>query len=176
MNNKEDCILCQIVDGNVPSKKVYEDKDILAVLDVNGASPGHCFVMPKKHFTILEQIPDFLVGNLFKIANDVSSAIFETLNIEGTNVFVTNGIAAGQITPHFVINVIPRKEKDNINLQWQPKQLSEEEMSTIELQLKEATKDIGVFEKIEPKKTDKKETETIFWEDNYLMKQLRRIP
>jgi len=176
MNNKEECILCQIIDGDIPSKKVYEDKDILAILDVNGAFPGHCFVMPKKHFTILEQIPDFLVGKLFNIANDVSSSIFETLNIEGTNIFVTNGIAAGQVAPHFVINVIPRKEKDNINLQWQPKQLSEEEMSTIELQLKELTKDIGFFEKTKPEKTVKKETETIFSEDNYLIKQLRRIP
>ena len=143
---KEVCILCQIIEGKIPSEKIYEDSDILAVLDVNGANPGHTFVIPKEHYTILEQVPDFLVGKLFSIANKISSSLFEILEIQGTNLFVTNGVAAGQLAAHFMINVIPRKHNDGINITWQPKQLSEEEMSTVELQLKEAAKNIGSFE------------------------------
>jgi histidine triad (HIT) family protein len=177
---KENCIICNIVSGKVPSKKVYEDEDCLAVLDVNGANPGHSFIIPKEHHPILEKVPDQIVGKLFSIANKVSSAIFETLNIQGTNIFVSNGIAAGQKVAHFMINVIPRNENDKINLQWPPKQLSEEEMSTVELKLKEASQNIGYFEKKEPKKQPETKTatqeETIEGEENYLIKQLDRRP
>lgn len=176
-----ECILCQIMDGKVPSKKVYEDDEILAVLDFNGATLGHCFVMPKQHFTIMEQVPDHLIGRLFQVANKVSSAVFEALDVKGTNIFVTNGTAAGQVVAHFMINVIPRKENDGINLQWKPKQLTQEEMSTVELQLKDTSKNVGGFEVSPKKEQPKKEKtaeahETIQDEDNYLLKQLRRIP
>ena len=174
----ESCILCQIVNGNIASKKVYEDDNILAVLDMNGSGPGHCFIMPKEHYTIMEQVPDMLIGEMFGVANKISSAVFESLNIQGTNIFVENGIAAGQNVAHFLIHVIPRNENDGINLQLQPKQLSEEEMSTVELKLKEETKNIGYFEKAEPKRPASKprQEEVIADEEDYLMKSLRRIP
>ncbi len=174
---REDCILCQIVEGKIPSEKIYEDDGVLAVLDMNGANPGHTFVIPKEHFTILEQVPDILVRKLFSIANKISSSLFETLDIQGTNLFVTNGIAAGQAVAHFMINVIPRKENDGINITWQPKQLSEDEMSTVELELKEATKNIGSFEtRLGIEKFSTPEIESISGEDNYLLRQMRRIP
>ena len=127
----DECIICQIIEGKIPSKKVYEDDDILAILDINGANVGHCFVVPKKHYPILEQVPDFEIGKLFHIANTISSAIFEVMKVQGTNIFVSNGVSAGQTVAHTVIHVIPRNEGDGINLQWPPKQLDEEEMSTV---------------------------------------------
>lgn len=174
---KEECILCQIVEGKVPSEKIYEDEDLLAVLDINGANPGHVFVIPKDHYTILEQVPDFLVGRLFSIANKVSSSLFETLSIQGTNLFITNGISAGQVAAHFMINIIPRKDNDGINITWQPQQLSEDDMSTAELKLKEAAKNVGGFEaKSETEKISVQESENISGEDNYLLRQMKRIP
>lgn len=143
------CLVCQIIGGKVPSKKVYEDDSVLAVLDVNGANPGHCFVIPKEHYPILEQIPDEEIGKIFKVANKISSSVFDSLQAQGTNIFIANGIPAGQTIAHFLVHVIPRFENDGINLQWDPKQLDEEEMSTIELKLKEHTKNIGGFEKEE---------------------------
>ena len=175
---KEGCIVCQIIANNVPSKKVYEDELTLAVLDVNGANPGHCFVMPKKHYQIIEQVPDAEIGKLFAVSNKISSAIFESLGAKGTNIFVANGVPAGQTVAHFTINVIPRKENDGINLQWQPRQLSEEEMSTVELRLKEQTKNIGHFEK-EEKKTKIHAPKPALLSENeeeYFTKQMRRLP
>ena len=92
----DQCIVCQIIDGKIPTKTIYEDKEIMAILDFNGANPGHAFVIPKEHVPIFEQMPVHLVGNLFKVANRVSSAIFDTLKAQGTNIFVTNGVAAGR--------------------------------------------------------------------------------
>jgi histidine triad (HIT) family protein len=179
---KESCLICQIISGRVPSKKVFEDDTILAVLDVNGANPGHCFVMPKEHYPIIEQVPDLEIGKIFNVANKISTSVFETLKTQGTNIFVANGIPAGQTVAHFMVNVIPRFEKDGINLQWEPKQLDEEEMSTVELKLKEQTKNIGGFEKEE--KTEAIETEHVSKapaadedeEDDSYTRQMRRIP
>ena len=178
---RETCIICQIVANNIPSKKIFEDELTLAVLDVNGANPGHCFVMPKNHYPIIEQVPDIEIARLFQVSNKISSAIFESLGAHGTNIFVANGIPAGQTVAHFTINVVPRKENDGINLQWQPKQLSEEEMSTVELKLKEQTKNIGHFEK---ETTAKKPAKQVFLpnavlsdeEEEYHSKQMRRLP
>ncbi len=175
---RESCIVCQIASGRIPSKKVYEDDLALAVLDINGANPGHCFVFPKNHYPILEQVPDAEIGKLFQAANKVSTAIFESLGVQGTNIFVANGLPAGQTIAHFTINVIPRKENDGINLQWQPRQLSEEEMSTVELKLKEHTKNIGHFEKEKkaPKAHAPKQVVLSDEEEEYFSKQLRRLP
>jgi len=180
MTTKEGCLLCQIVENRIPSNKIYEDDQILAVLDVNGASPGHCFVIPKNHYPIIEQVPDEELGNLFVVSNKISSAIFENLKVQGTNMFVANGVPAGQTVAHFMINVIPRLENDGINLQWKPKQLTEEEISTVELKLKDQIKDMGIVKIETPKKSGAvKETamqQAIDDEDDYFVDQLRRIP
>ncbi|MBI2654213.1 HIT domain-containing protein [Candidatus Woesearchaeota archaeon] len=175
---KPNCIVCGIIENKIPSKKVYEDDLVLAVLDVNGANAGHCFVMPKNHYSILEQVPDIEIGRLFQASNKISSAIFESLGAQGTNIFVTNGVPAGQTVAHFTINVIPRKENDGINLQWQPKQMSEEEMSTVELKLKEQTKNIGYFEKEEKKPRIHAPKQVVLSEEEeeYFTKQMRRLP
>ncbi len=175
---RETCIVCQIIGDKIPSKKVYEDELVMAVLDINGANPGHCFVMPKNHYPIIEHVPNSELGRLFQVSNKVSSAIFESLGAQGTNIFVANGIPAGQTVAHFTINVIPRKENDGINLQWQPKQLSEEEMSTVELKLKEQTKKISHFEKDEKKvKIPSPKPITLSSdEEEYFTKQLNRLP
>ncbi len=175
---RQSCLVCQIIEDKIPSKKIYEDDVILAVLDVNGANPGHCFVMPKNHYPIIEQVPDTELARLFQVSNKISSAIFESLGAKGTNIFVANGIPAGQTVAHFTVNVIPRKDNDGINLQWQSKQLSEEEISTVELKLKEHTKNIGHFEK-EEKKAMLQAPKPIFFtdeEEEYFTKQMRRLP
>jgi|TARA_B100001971_G_scaffold118581_1_gene109219 histidine triad (HIT) family protein len=179
------CVLCEIISGRVPAHSIYEDDDVLAILDLNGAAPGHVFIIPKQHIPILEQVPNHLVGKMFNVANNISSAIFDTLKVQGTNIFMTNGVSAGQKVAHAMVQVIPRAEGDGIQLEWPPKQLDEEEMSTIELKLKEEVGKIGfgsgggsstpavAAEVAAPVSSPDSEIEG---EDNYLLKQLERIP
>ena len=159
-------------------EKLFEDDKAAVVPSKNPASRGHVLVMPKEHFTILEQIPDFLAGHLFSIANKASTAIFETLRVNGTNIIIENGIAAGQKIAHFSINVIPRSENDGIGFIWQPIQVSDDEMSSAELQLKEHTKNVGAFQKEEKKVIEVNDREEVMPgdEEDYLLRQLRRIP
>ena len=178
IRSREGCIVCSIIENKLPSKKIYEDELVMAVLDVNGANHGHCFVMPKNHYPIIEQVPDAEIGKLFQVSNRISVAIFEALGAQGTNLFIANGIPAGQTVAHMIVNVVPRKENDGINLQWQPRQLSEEEMSTVELKLKEQAKNVGHFEKEKntPKISAPKPVILSDEEEEYFSKQMRRLP
>ena len=169
--------MCEIVEGKVPSKVVYDDTDVMAVLDINGAVAGHTFVLPKKHFTIMEQVPQEITAKVFNVANKISKALFETINIQGTNLFATNGVAAGQMVAHFMVNVIPRRENDGINLMWEPKKIAEQELASTQAKLKEGI-EMPVEEEKKPKKVqpvslhhDDSPTE-----ENYLFRQIRKIP
>ncbi len=172
------CALCnEIKQGK---NKIYEDEHIYAVIHPKPASPGHMVVFPKKHYQILEQVPDFEVAKLFDVANKLSTAVFESLKVHGTNIIVQNGLAAGQSIPHISLHIIPRMENDGINFQWEPRQLNEEEMSTVELTLKDASDSVGGFEKEEKKEPVKVEKKIkkikTSKQENYLIKQLERIP
>ena len=50
---KQKCPFCQIVAGKIPSKTIYEDDKVLAILDINPIAKGHVLVMPKEHYPIM---------------------------------------------------------------------------------------------------------------------------
>jgi histidine triad (HIT) family protein len=160
-------------------EKIFEDESVVALMSSQPASRGHVMVFPREHYTILEQVPDFLVGHLFAVANTISTTIFEILRVHGTNLIIENGTAAGQKTAHVAINIIPRSENDGLGFNWQPKQFTDDEMATAVLQLQEASKNVGAFE--EEKKTplslDKEDTALPkASEDDYFLRQLHRLP
>ena len=172
----DDCPVCKHI--SIKSNLLYEDQKVAAFLSPNPSIVGHIVIAPKQHVPILEQVPDFIVSELFIKANKLSIACFESLGAEGTNIIVQNGVASGQTLPHVTVHIIPRKENDGLQLQWKPRQLSEEQMSTVELAVKEEAKKIGFFEKEKPKPIEVKKPEEIkpTKEENYLIKQLNRIP
>jgi len=176
-----DCIFCSAVAGKSKLEKVYEDKDLIAVIHPKGSVPGHLLVIPKKHYQIFEQVPDYEIQHMFDVVNKLSIAVFEGIKAAGTNIILQNGVAAGQEVPHVCVHIIPRTEGDNLDLQWEPRRMTEEQMSSVELKLKEAAGEISSFEtekKKEPVKIEKK-TEKLSAEEqkeNYLIKQLERIP
>ncbi len=180
---KESCLICQIVEGKIPSFKIAENPKAIAVLDINGSNPGHTFIIPKSHHPIIEQVPDEDVGELFGLANKVSVALFDLIGAEGTNIFVSNGVPAGQTVAHFLINVVPRKQGDGINFQWKPRQMTEEEISTIELKIKDELKGTAIEKKQSsaPKRTAQPRQRTpsarpADIEDEEMVNQLTRIP
>jgi histidine triad (HIT) family protein len=145
------CEHCAMIDGKRKAWKVYEDDKVLAVLAEQPAAIGHILVMPKNHHQIIEQVPDFILSHLLVVANKLMSATFEAFGAQGTNMLIQNGIPAGQSWPHFMLHIIPRREGDGLSYQWQPKQMSQDDLSTVELQIGEFTKGIGDFEREKPK-------------------------
>lgn len=113
---KQQCIFCQIIAGKVNSRKVYEDEKCIAVLDINPANPGHMLLMPKEHYPLMPLIPDELIGHLFMAAKALSRVLLTAVDAEGADIFIANGVAAGQRAQHFMLHIIPRRVGDAVNL------------------------------------------------------------
>ncbi len=111
---KAQCIFCKIIKGEVPSKKVYEDEHILAILDINPATKGHLLVMPKEHYPIMPLIPEDIFKHLFAKARKLDKAVQEALLCHQTTIFIANGGAAGQQSSHFMMHIIPREGSDGL--------------------------------------------------------------
>jgi histidine triad (HIT) family protein len=135
---KKQCIFCQIIAGKVASKKVYSDEKCTAILDINPANPGHILLIPNEHYSIMPLIPPDELGHLFKVAKALCHASLKALEAQGTNIFVANGVAAGQKAQHFMVHVIPRKEGDNLKLQIPEKTISEADAKQVIDRLKPA--------------------------------------
>lgn len=114
---EDQCVFCHIANGRIPAKKVYEDGEVAAVLDINPALDGHILLIPKKHAVVMGQLDDVLVAHMGMVAKQLSQALIRAFKLDGTSVFAQNGPAAGQRAPHFMLHVIPRKEGDGVVLQ-----------------------------------------------------------
>lgn len=156
---------------------IYDDNDFMAILHEAPAFLGHTLLITKNHYRILEELPDEIVSKIFNIANKISNALFESLNITGTNILVNNGLEAGQTHPHLIINIIPRTETDNINLDWPMHQADFAKIESTYKFLKDFVEKsiLGDTDKI--KKIEDSEDEIIkSSEEDYMIKQLKRIP
>lgn len=169
--------MCELISSR--KDVLFESDKTIALLSPTPSAVGHVVLLPKEHFPIFEKVPDVVVKELFQTANKLSIAAFEGLRAEGTNILVQNGVSAGQSENHFMLHVLPRKQNDNISFPWNAKQLSEEELSGIEAKLKDETFRIGLPEPEKPKPVEAKKPKEISDEkeqENYLLKQLERLP
>lgn len=122
----EDCIICKIIAGEIPSIKVYEDEYALAIMDKNPHGKGHVLLIPKEHrITLLEEDPQ-TGKQLLELIQKIAKAQKEGLGAQGVNVGVNIGTAAGQEIMHTHIHLIPRYENDGLK-HWPQKETTDEE-------------------------------------------------
>ncbi len=110
----KNCVFCKIINNEIPSTKIYEDKDVLVMLDIRPASKkgGHCLVIPKKHFELIYEIPDELLNKINLVIKKMSKALLKFG--EGLNILQNNKEVAGQAIPHVHFHLIPRFKNDGI--------------------------------------------------------------
>ena len=115
------CIFCEIAEGNIPAKKVFEDEDVIAFLDVNPVSYGHTLVIPKKHASSFMEADAATIGKVFGVASALASVLQERLGASGMNLLSNAGASAGQTVDHFHVHLIPRyddKDKEALTLEF----------------------------------------------------------
>jgi len=115
------CIFCQIVEGTLPSSKVYEDEICLAFMDIQPVNPGHLLVVPKRHFVDLSDLPGNIGAHLFQVAQRLALTLPKTtLKSEGVDLLLAHGEAAGQEIFHVHLHVIPRYKGDSFGFRFGP--------------------------------------------------------
>jgi histidine triad (HIT) family protein len=163
------CPFCMMAEGEIPTKKVYEDDKVIAILDINPANKGHVLVFPKQHAALMAQVPEDVAAHLFIVANRISSACFEAMQADGTNIIVSNGGIAGQTAPHALINIIPRFEGDKVAIGWQGQKAEEGELEDIANKIKAVIKTPSVTPTIQRPKIED-------LDPSDLPREIQRIP
>ncbi|MCI5582150.1 MAG: HIT family protein [Anaeroplasma sp.] len=125
------CVFCKIIKGEIPSKKIYEDDDVLAILDISQATLGHTLVLPKKHYENLFSIENNDYLKVMEKVKMLAKAITSALNASGCNILNNCGELAGQSVMHFHVHIIPRYENDDLKIEFKEHSLNLEEIQKI---------------------------------------------
>ncbi|MBI2047175.1 HIT family protein [Candidatus Pacearchaeota archaeon] len=96
-SQEQQCIFCLISEGKVESSSVYEDSEIIAVLDINPLSKGHTLIIPREHISKTEN----LKASTFEKARMLSSLIKKELNADSIEILTSSRLG------HAIINIIP---------------------------------------------------------------------
>ena len=111
---RNDCLFCAIADGEIPSKKVYEDDLCLAFYDIEPQAPVHFLVVPKEHICCARKITSensALVAHIF----EVIAKVCEELGCESYRIVNNCGDQAGQTVKHLHFHVLSGRD-----MTWPP--------------------------------------------------------
>ena len=112
----DNCIFCKIVKGDIPSKKLYEDDQVVAFYDVAPAAPVHVLVIPKEH--VLESARAITSEHAALIAHiyEVIAKLAKEMGFsEGFRVVTNCGADAGQTVHHLHFHVLAGKQLGSFN-------------------------------------------------------------
>jgi len=112
-----DCVFCRILSGDIPSYKVYEDENVVAILDISQATKGHTLIIAKQHYKNLYDIDEELAGRIFKVIPKIANALKRAFNPIGLNVLI-NTEKPLQTVFHFHIHLIPRYPHDGVDIDF----------------------------------------------------------
>lgn len=128
---KDDCIFCKIVNGEIPSKTIYEDESFRVILDLGPATKGHALILPREHAANLFELPDETAAAAMVLAKKMAGCLRDKLHCAGLNLVQNNGAVAGQTVEHFHVHVIPRYENDGQEINWTHGEPSQEELEAV---------------------------------------------
>ncbi len=134
---KKDCVFCKVINNELPSHRIFENKNILVIMDIMPLNDGHLLVMPKTHYETILDIPVDLAGEIMMISKKMARHIQTVLHSEGISMLQNNFQAAGQVIPHFHMHLIPRNSNDGVRLFWSSKEVEPEHLSRLEERLKQ---------------------------------------
>lgn len=108
-----ECVFCAILKDELPSSRVYEDEQVVAFMDIAPVSPGHLLVIPRQHAPYLADLDPQDAERMMSVAQRLAQGIRDSsLSVDGINLLLADGEAAGQEVWHAHLHVIPRVNGD----------------------------------------------------------------
>jgi len=130
MTNKSDCIFCKIINGEIPSIKIWEDEKHLAILDVNPVNPGHTLVLLKRHEDYIFDLEDKEYQNLMLTVKKIAKIIKNKLKPRRVGIAVE-----GFLIPHVHVHLVPINHRNELNPE-RARPSSSEELEKIAMEIK----------------------------------------
>ena len=110
-----DCIFCKIINGDIPSQKVYEDELVYAFRDINPVAPVHILIIPKEHICCANELNDShkeLIGHIILTAAKIAKA--EGIAEDGYRLVNNCGQNAGQTVFHIHFHLLAGEKFDRM--------------------------------------------------------------
>lgn len=108
----KDCIFCKIINGEMPSYKIYEDDFCLAFLDISNDIYGHTLVIPKKHYENVMTCDNKTLSRVMETCKKIGMHYVKDCGFDGFNILNACGKAAEQSVFHVHFHILPRKADD----------------------------------------------------------------
>ena len=131
------CVFCKIVNGEIPSYKIYETDNVMAFLDISQNTKGHTLVIPKKHIESIFDLDDQTGRDLFEAVIKTTNILKNKLGFKAVNLLNNNGSLAGQVVNHYHIHIIPRYGNDECYFKESPHEPNFEELASLHKQITE---------------------------------------
>ncbi len=115
------CVFCDILAGKLPSSIIFRDDLCCAFMDIQPVNPGHVLIIPTYHASSLSELDEESGAHIFRTAQRIAKALRGSgLKCEGINIFLADGVAAGQEIFHVHLHIFPRYEGDGFGLRFGP--------------------------------------------------------
>jgi len=106
------CVFCKIIEGEIPSYKIYEDEFVYVFLDIADDVEGHTLVIPKVHCENTLDCPPEILKKVILAVQKVSKHYVDNCGYTGVNIMNANGLDAEQSVFHLHYHILPRKNGD----------------------------------------------------------------
>ena len=113
-----ECIFCKIIEGKLPSYKIYEDDLFIVILDKFPLNLGHCLVIPKFHVEDIFGLCEKECPAIMPLAQKIALKLKKELEPSGFNIQQNNGRSAGQVVFHYHLHIIPRYDDDGAKISF----------------------------------------------------------
>ena len=100
-----ECIFCKIANGEIPSKKIYEDDVVIAFLDISPKVDGHTLIVPKKHVTDFKELDDKTLLHIYNVSKKLTDLLMQKLNVKAITLGANYGDS--QVVKHFHLHLLP---------------------------------------------------------------------
>lgn len=110
----ENCIFCKILNGEIPSKKIYEDDKVIVIMDVNPKVDGHSLVIPKEHVTDFKEASNELISHMFDVARVMTDKLMTKLDAKAITLAINYGDS--QVVKHLHLHLLPNFEIKEVSM------------------------------------------------------------
>lgn len=112
MTQQQGCIFCKIALKKIKTNIIIENDKVMAFLDAYPLSKGHTLVIPKDHYSKIQELDENSSQSLFNILWKITNPIEKAMGVNSSTIAIHNGKEAGQEIPHVHIHIIPRESGD----------------------------------------------------------------
>lgn len=124
MTNKNECVFCRIISGELDKAIVYEDESTLAIMNLRQSNEGHVLVVPRNHVEQIYDLDEDTASSLASTVCKVARAVRRVYKPDGLSIWQSNGPAAFQEVPHVHWHIFPRYKDDGYLVVY-PRNLAE---------------------------------------------------